>query len=265
MNISILNQFNLKGALELFQAGSSRAIVRPTGGARTSGVAGFVFDIVGREEANLTSDITDHYIEDNTAIEDHIALRPIVFSLRGFVGELNNVLPAALIQLYSAARAIDLVEGFSPVFATQPRETYVAIEQAAVALNNSVGDASNQFGVFQNASTTATKQQAAYNYFENLWATRQIVSVETPYGIFENMAIDSVRALQPDETLTVSDFAVTLKQIRVVQSIVSTDLNRALGRVANIVSDVAANGRAIGKQVPNSQLSVDFTTQVVGQ
>ena len=59
----------------------------------------FLFDTRGEEEANLESDITDNYIEDNTAMQDHIGLKPMTITLRGYVGELTNKLDPDLAQL----------------------------------------------------------------------------------------------------------------------------------------------------------------------
>ena len=40
------------------------------------GVGGFVFDSEGDTTVNLSADITDHYLEDNTSVQDHIAIKP---------------------------------------------------------------------------------------------------------------------------------------------------------------------------------------------
>ena len=65
-----------------------KAIVRPNN--PPPGIAGFLFDIVGDEWVELQSDITDHFVEDNTAINDQIALRPEQVTVRGIVAELTN-------------------------------------------------------------------------------------------------------------------------------------------------------------------------------
>ena len=54
---------------------------------------GFLFNILGEEVVTLTADATDHYVEDNSAIQDHIALKPITITLHGYIGEVNNVPP----------------------------------------------------------------------------------------------------------------------------------------------------------------------------
>lgn len=261
---NILSQLNLQNAFELFNASTENFIVRRTGGDNTTGVAGYVFDIVGVEEAALQSEITDHYVENNIAVQDHIALRPVSFTLRGIVGELNNLIPRGLAQIFSQVRGIPIVEDYAPIFAQQAQESYSEIASQAAAAQNAVAQASSFFGVFNQGDTTASRQQKAYRYFENLWRTRQTVTVETPYGIFENMSIEDFRGKQNEDTLTMSEFTIRLKQLRIVETVVSTDLERALGRVANIISDMSSNGRAIGRPANVSQLSISFAEQPEG-
>jgi len=58
--------------------------------ASSFGISGFVFDIREDENITLKADITDHFVEDNSTIQDHISLKPIKISLRGFVGDLRH-------------------------------------------------------------------------------------------------------------------------------------------------------------------------------
>src|SRR6185312_8744514 len=52
-----------------------------------------LFHYEGEQTASLESDITDHYIENNTAIQDQIALKPVIITTHGFIGELNDIPP----------------------------------------------------------------------------------------------------------------------------------------------------------------------------
>lgn len=52
-----------------------------------TGIAGFKFHIPQREQVTMSSDITDHYIEDNSPVQDHIACKPIEITLQGYQGE----------------------------------------------------------------------------------------------------------------------------------------------------------------------------------
>ena len=49
----------------------------------------FVFDLKKDYKYTLSSDITDHYVEDNVAIQDHIGLRPIILEVTGVISEIN--------------------------------------------------------------------------------------------------------------------------------------------------------------------------------
>src|ERR1700749_4599634 len=65
-----------------------------------------LFHYEGEQSVKLSSDITDHFIEDNTTLQDQIALRPIKISTHGFIGELNNVPPPALALLQQATNTL---------------------------------------------------------------------------------------------------------------------------------------------------------------
>ena len=81
---SITNQANV------FSSFANAAIVKPKD---FQGIAGFVFGGVDSEEIDLENEITDHFIEDNTAIQDHVSIRPNIITLRGYVGELVSKAP----------------------------------------------------------------------------------------------------------------------------------------------------------------------------
>lgn len=255
----ILNIATLQNVESLVGKTISQSILKPTGGINSSGISGFLFDIIGMEEVHNEADITDHFIEDNTAIQDHVALRPRRFSLQGFSGELNDDLQNALAQLFSSITGIPFVESLLPGFTIGAQQTYSAVQTALSKANQAVSEASNLFGVFSAFSTTATKQQNAYNALLAMQQSRQFCSVDTPYGNFQNMIIESIHARQDERTLMVTEFRVILKEIRIVSTVVSTTIISSLGRVANALSAVSNNGPAPGTQTSSSQIAVDFT------
>lgn len=79
-----------------------------------TGIAGFKFHVPEREQVTFQSDVTDHYIEDNSPVQDHIALKPIEITLQGYQGEYFYP-----VQKYEAAIAtviptLNLVSQFLP-------------------------------------------------------------------------------------------------------------------------------------------------------
>ena len=45
--------------------------------------------ITGNESISMASDITDNYVESNVALQDHISIKPMIYTVEGEVGELR--------------------------------------------------------------------------------------------------------------------------------------------------------------------------------
>lgn len=241
-------------------------IVRPTGSPNMIGVGGFLFDILEHEEVSLDAEITDHYTEDNSAVQDHVALRPVMFTLRGYVAEMRDLQSNSLMPALTSIQSLASIGGFMPSFANQATQVYTKITDVTSKLNAVINQANNVFDIFSDNSTTATNQQAAYKFFKDLQQSRQLCTVETPFEIFDNMFISSIRASQKDSK-TQSDFSVTFKQIRKVKTSTSSPIGGSIkdfasnydlghlgapvstGRGADEMSEAINSGQVTGKIV----------------
>lgn len=228
--------FDLVSALSQLD---QQAIVRPNN--PPLGVAGFLFDIPDENEINLRSDITDHYIEDNTAIQDQIGLKPEEYTVRGLVAELVAYAPTSAL----VAKIPDALPTNAAFLPDLTAGAFQALAQAAaqqLAIVDSVTSSQDLYSLYSQRAIqppNATHQSSAFGYFYELWKGRQLVTVETPWGIFTNMAIMSVGTKQDGTTKYESAFTVTFKKIRVAQSVTVS-----VGLLA---------GRAIQQQAPTSQ------------
>lgn len=310
-----------------------QAIVRPNN--PPPGIAGFLFDIELEQKVELTSDITDHFVENNTAVNDHIGLRPEMVTFQGVVAELvgtqklpgpytpppnplptnitmsprrtpgaiNNQLNAAIGNAIAAGTSSALAGGsirgavrnsvrattsnlvantkYNLIQAAQasvrtllipsnvvalatpgplPMDVQNAVNVLKTALPNQFqtilgavvavgtpagqqilvgakfdsftgpGPGSTLYSVYTDKQPTPPKQSRqtdAWLYFYNLWKSRSLFSVETPWGIWTNMAISSLRSTQDDETATKTEFVITFKKVRV-----ATDVTVQVGQLA---------------------------------
>ncbi len=173
-----------------------------------------VFNYEGEQTVALESDITDHYIEDNTTIQDQVALRPEVITTHGFIGELNDVLPPALRPLKIAADKLTVLVAFTP---SLTETALIALQQAQLAY--SIGTQAVNAGVaawssIVGSSPVQTKQQAMFQQFYGYWNKRTLFTVQTPWGIFQDCAIKNLRAIQDAETRMITDFEVSFKKLR---------------------------------------------------
>lgn len=193
----------------------------------------FAFDYEGEQSVTLSSDITDHYIEDNTAIQNQIALRPVMFQTQGFIGELNDVPPIGLQTLKQIADKLTPLTAYAPELTVGGQIAYnnaLSAYQAAQNLANNAVASWNTINRDAGASTITgqqvteqsknqTKQQKAFLKFFGYWNERRLFTLQTPWAIFKDMAILNVRAVQDAETNVITTFEVQFKQMRFAETL----------------------------------------------
>lgn len=223
-----------------------------------------LFHYNGEERVDLESDITDHYADDNIAYQDMIALRPETVTVRGFIGELNNVPPAFLAPVKLAADKLGALSAYSPQLSVTALELYNAafqVYQTAVSaitagmstfnaitggggenviggngIGNSFDAASGKVSNWQN------QQQTVFQQFYGYWRARYLFTVQTPWAVFENMAIQRLQAIQEEGSSVITDFMVTFKMIRLVKS--AYDAADYQGRAGAQSADLVDRGTA---------------------
>lgn len=230
---------------------TAKYLVKPKG---LHHIGGFIFDYENDTDVRLSSNITDHYVEDNTAIQDHIALAPVRLTLRGFISELtqNNQPPSGYTNFIQAVtNKLSIVPAYLGDFSEQATSKIQKVLSDAQGLVNSVDFAvsriNNIAGLFNKAAPGGTKQAEAYQKLESLWKQKILFSVETPFKIYDNMAIETLSFIQNEVTNMVSDISITLKEMRFA-SVEFTKFNEVLygGRRAQQAQVVADKGKKIG-------------------
>jgi hypothetical protein len=238
---------------------TAKYLVKPKG---LHHIGGFIFDYEHDTDVRLNANITDHYVEDNTTIQDHIALPPIRITLRGFISELaqNNQPPSGYTNFIQAiTNKLTTVPAYLGDFSAQAIAKQQKVLTDAQALVNSVdytvSRINNIAGLFSNAAPGQTKQAQAYQKMESLWDKKVLFSVETPYKIYDNMAIEILSFVQNETTKMMSDISITLKQIRFA-SVEFTKFNEVLyaGRRAQQIQPVADKGKKAGIAVDNADV-----------
>lgn len=196
-----------------------------------------VFHYEGEQSVTFESDITDHFIENNTFIQDQIALRPEIITTHGYIGELNDIAPFFLAPVKAVADKLTAIGAYLPQISATAQIAYNeaffayqtlynaanAAVNTASALGN-LGSSNSNSGetVIGNSGITysknQTKQQIAFQQFYAYWANRVLFTVQTPWAVFQNMAIKTVRAIQDADTAVITDFEITFKRIRTITS-----------------------------------------------
>lgn len=170
----------------------------------------YLFHFEGENTMELQSEITDHYNENNESLNDDIALKPIVYRTTGFIGEVNDVIPDELEPVAQSLDKLTDIEGFVPELTVRARRQYnnafqlYQVQEQLKNVSNSKWD----------SVSDQNKQQKAFNKFYGYWKSKTLFNVQTPWGIVKNMAIESLRPVQNDDSEEMTSFELTFKEIR---------------------------------------------------
>lgn len=183
------------------------------------GLGGFLFDIEDETNVTLTADITDHFLEDNSTVQDHIALKPKKITLKGFVGELvheNDDSETSTVE--KVTQKLTVLNSYLPILSDGSGQIADILRDD----NNTeftlegVNKTADYWAFVKNILAPDNKQQQAYLYFKALFEGRFLLSVQTPFEFMSRMVIESIVAKQDGGSKYISDFTITLKQIRSV-------------------------------------------------
>lgn len=253
---------------------ASRYVVRPK---TAKGIAGFVFDYEGETRLRQEAEATDHFAEDNLSIQDHIALKPVRLTLRGFVAELAITPTSGLLGAFSVLQnKLAVVPAYLGKYTPQALNVVNgALTQAQSVINQinqGLARAKNIVGLLGKGAPGKTKQELAYAQLSALGfpdpnATLpsgavgpvnnvpHIFVVSTPYKVFDNMMIETLDMVQDETTKFWSDVTVTLKQLRFAQtSSIPNLLSNFGGRAAQQAQSQTDKGKTPGTPAPASLL-----------
>lgn len=227
-----------------------------------------LFHYEGENTATLESDITDHYVEDNTAIQDQIAIKPFIITVQGFIGELNDIPPNKIFAAaYVAANKLTTISAYTPSLSVTALLAYnEAVFAYSTATNLAQGAVSAYASITGSGSSgtsviganglqsqpNQTQQQIYFQQFVFYQGNRTLFTIQTPWAIFQDMAIKSLKAVQSAETNVISDFEITFKQIRFAKILTSA---QAYNDNANF------SGRLNQQGAPVTQLGTNAVTQ----
>lgn len=195
------------------------------------GIGGFVFTQARETSVSLQSEITNHFVENNSTIQNNIGLKPVTLQLSGYIAE-KSFKKTTETQLQKGVKIVTTVASFAPLL-TQGARQAKQIWQSGKANKNGVldflkGNVNNGVDIFNTFRTLLiplTEQAKAYNYFYALWQAKQLVALETPYRFFSKMAILNVSMVQGEKSKSISEVSITLQEIRTAE-VLTTDLDK---------------------------------------
>lgn len=211
----------------------------------------FLFDVPQSEEVVLTSQITDHYVEANYAIQDHMAHEPVRITLVGNIAELVYKKSDIEKFLDMVLDRLSLLPWITPSNSLKVTQTLADANRLQSALAVAATSAKNAYNsVFGDGKPAKTLQQQAYGTLEGFWLNRQVLSVETPWNTFPSMLIESISFSQDETTKDMSTITLILKEFKTAST--TKGLGQLKGRIASQASEVVSKGNTPGESVASS-------------
>ena len=240
--------YDLTGVYDALTTQKKLALV--TSAALPRGIGGLLLDVIDEESIDLNVDITDHYIEDNSSIQDHAALRPEEVTLHGVVAEKSLLRANDATSTTSTRDALPFNAELAPSFtdgAVQAKEKASSTSKSAGATPLGTYEDSRGAVIPTAISSTdgvkrSSKQANVFDYLYMLTKGRQFVTVETAWGIWPCMMVKTLRAEQDKESRFVSDFYVTFKAVRFANTVL-TQSGQLPNRCQTAESDTAQQGQ----------------------
>jgi len=212
------------------------------------GIDGFLFDMRMSERADFSADITDHYCESNYAIEDHIAINPVRLTLTGKIAELVYK-PS---DKYSSAFTRALISRLTALGILKPAQSSAAMDAMAaydVAYNSyfALMKSYEDLKGFFSDEPAKNNQQKQFKVIEGYFNQRSLLTVETPWRHFKNMAIESWSAEQNEESVYESIFTINFKEMNFIETETMTGFG-VISRITGQKSDSKNKGTQQGSE-----------------
>lgn len=235
-----------------------------------------LFHYEGPQRVYLESDITEHYVEDNSTRSDNIALKSPRIIVKGYIGEINTVLPQALQILSAISDKLTTLGVLVPGLTARSQKLYqdavFAYQVGTQILNAGV----NAWSTISKVDTSPAvigseglvgfdsstgrikseiqnRQQLAFIQFYGYWQNKTLFTVQTPWAVFQNMGILKVEPFQEGNSVDQTEFTVEFKMVRTVATI--KEKNQKQGRLQEQAAPLVDNGNA--PLVPSTKL--DFS------
>ena len=224
------------------------------------GFNGWLFHIPQDSSLEFNSNITDHYVENNKAVQDNVSLQPIEYTVTGLIGELNwrDVYDKTQQAVAAVEDKLPILSILTPKLTEQALQTFNLVDKAyntAKKLEKLAGD-NNDDGVYEQFLKQAGKsftsaipgklkqQELAVNFFFWAWQGRKLFRVQTPWRIFEKMVIKSCRATQSESGKTATNLVITFKQLNIINWKI---VNKKIGMSRNATQTAAQVNKGTSK------------------
>ena len=188
------------------------------------GIAGFVLDVRINESIQFTSDVPDNYVEDGSFVNDHIINNPIIITLDG---EVSDIIQKDIFEPEVTTKNPDKAEDIPTVLypsnktASMKQKTDGYAKPLTKAYDNLDNDISKgkQLYPFFKGPEGKSIQSKFFAFLNNIYASKQLIDIETPFQTYKNMRITSFTIIRDNVTQQAVKYKLSAKEVRFAETI----------------------------------------------
>lgn len=172
------------------------------------------FGSVRTNTLRYSSQITDHYMEDNVARQDHWGIAPDTYVLSGLIGEVLYTPPKKWKKAVEEKVGDYLapLRMLSPTFDSYTSAAMSAVQYVENSFRRYEQMARNAYNDFMGVDIQPNQQKIA-ELLKTIQVNRLLVDIWTPYGEYKDMAIEQV-SLSQNNSKFQSNIEIQLKKWR---------------------------------------------------
>lgn len=235
-----------------------------------------LFDYIKEETSTVEADITDNWVESNYSLQDHIAIKPRIYRLRGCVGEVVYENSYSTMDWLDNQRrnhpvldkTLSGLDGIAGVFPIVSNYTNAAMN-IAKQIESSVDRYKKIWKNFTKQNQFNNKRQKwVYSILMQMLQNRipvKLIDLMYDFNPFSQGYYDRSYYLQSvsahqGETSYISDIEVTIKEFRIATTkTTKLDKSKFAGMTASQKTSEANNGDAKGSTT-NSQNALSIVS-----
>jgi hypothetical protein len=187
-------------------------------------IGGFVAGVRIRDNIHFGSSIPEATLEDGSIVQDHIINNPVDITVTGLLGDIDLKPSPAIDFFIRGNQKAGVITKYLPErtqaqvskvnsLALSARDIYLKADQM-------IKDGMEIFQLFKPSESKPLYQQF-FDAILQVRNTKQLIRVETTYGVFENMAVEDVMITQEHARSKGFDYSIRFKEIRFAETIYS--------------------------------------------
>ena len=221
--------------------------------------------IFGNESISCQADITDNFVESNVAYQDHIALKPIIYTLEGEVGELAWYRNDSMSSVLDAvAQKLEPIVSFNQTLSKKA----ASVQRKAlkiIGVIDSLDNAVSRVWGFLSNDDVNTEQKKVFKYLLYLWLNRKPINVKTPWGNLSNYVIQNIEVSQSDRTVDKSKIKISFKEFKETSTKKTKfDLKKYMGRGSAQNAELVSKGTTNGIEMTSGMCKINQWNCVKG-